>query len=226
MSLRSAGAQFWVGSDHALEGLEPAFAFFSGRNRPVYAYATADETSIRRRGYRSTPFQYVPIDVGKLTKKSHVRIMCPDSEYMNFVKDKYLSAGLAHVTGQMNFLVYVDEMLAGGFIYSKSRLGAVDDIYLLSDFSLAREKRLSKLIAMLATSELPVRAFDRKFVQRTKRLMTTAFTDKPVSMKYRGIFEIHARKPGFIQYKAAVRPGSPDEVYRDWFRRYSAGAAA
>lgn len=145
-----------------------------------------------------------------------------DSQQMSFLKDKYLALGLEHVNGMYNVAVYVDNMLAGGFIYARDTSGRMDAIYLLSDFSLSRERRLSKLIAMLAASEVPVRAFDRVLAQRSKLVKTTAFTTKPVSMKYRGIYELHARKPGFLQYNAAVKPSSPDEVYREWWKRYGA----
>jgi hypothetical protein len=223
-SLEHAGAKYWVGSDHKLEGIEPAFAYFTGRNRPVYAYATADKTSVRRREHRAEPFKYKPVDPPKLTKSSDVKLVCPDAAQMNFIKDKYLAAGLAHSTGEMNFLVYVDRQLAGGFIYMRSRVGNVQDvqdIYLLSDFAVSRERRISKLIAMLATSRVAVDAFDRAYVQRTKHVTTTAFTDKPVSMKFRGIFDLLSRKPGFLQYRSPVREGTANDIYREWFRKHA-----
>ena len=219
-SLREAGGQFWVGADRQLPKLEPAFAFFSGRNRPVFSYATATTTSVRSRVGKATSFKYEALDATTLKASSKVTLVPIKSEHMSFLKDKYLALGLEHVTGMYNVAVYIDGALAGGFIYSRDTSGRLDVLYLLSDFSVSRDRRLSKLIAMLAASEVPVRAFDRVLAQKSRLVMTTAFTDKPVSMKYRGIYELHARKTGFLQYRSEVRSGSPDEVYRDWWRRF------
>jgi hypothetical protein len=63
-----------------------------------------------------------------------------------------------------------------------------------------------------------------KLVQRIESVVTTAFTDKPVSMKYRGIFEIIGRSPGMINYASKVRRTTPDGVYVEWFQRFIANA--
>ncbi len=70
---------------------------------------------------------------------------------MNFLKDIYLAKGITHTAGLANFLVMIDGHLAGGFIYSRDKWGG-DFLYLLSDFALSPRSRVSKLIAMLATS--------------------------------------------------------------------------
>ncbi|WP_436835789.1 GNAT-like putative antirestriction protein, partial [Chryseobacterium gambrini] len=44
--------------------------------------------------------------------------------------------------------------------------------------------------------------------------------DKPVSMKYRGIFKLDAKKDGFLNYSSDVRSGSPDEIYQEWLKKY------
>ncbi|MFX8106652.1 hypothetical protein ABTK92_20370, partial [Acinetobacter baumannii] len=80
--------------------------------------------------------------------------------------------------------------------FSDKRVTSLSALYLLSDFAIAREKRLAKLIAMLATGRESTERYDRRRVRRTKVIVTTAFTDRPISMKYRGIFELLSRKPG------------------------------
>jgi hypothetical protein len=143
---------------------------------------------------------------------------------MNFLKDKYLAPGLFHSTGEMNCLVFLGGALAGGFIYNRSTMGDAHEVYLRSDFSIVRERRVAKLVAMLAASRESVRAFDRAYVQRTTYVTTTAFTDRPVSMKYRGIYDLVGRKPGFLNYQSHVRDQSPDEVYAEWWSRFAGNA--
>jgi hypothetical protein len=140
-----------------------------------------------------------------------------DSARLNFLKDEFLAPGIAHASGEMNFLVYVDGMLCGGFIFSRSKFGVHDKIYLLSDFSISRERKLSKLIAMLATCHQVVRHFELRHVVRINAIQTTAFTNKPVSMKYRGIYKLANRKPGMLNYESEIRDGTYQDVYRDWY---------
>jgi hypothetical protein len=66
-----------------------------------------------------------------------------------------------------------------------------------------------------------VRFAEIKLLLRFARVETTVFTDKPVSMKYRGIFELKARKPGFLQYVSPVRRQGVQAIYREWFERYA-----
>jgi len=83
-----------------------------------------------------------------------------------------------------------------------------------------REGRISKLVAMMATCRAAISVAERKMVERYGSVSTTAFTNKPVSMKYRGIFELYSRKEGRLQYTSKVREMTPQEIYQDWFKRF------
>ena len=109
--------------------------------------------------------------------------------------------------------------LVGGFIYARHRSGG-DAIYLLSDFALAPKSRLSKLIAMLATSQTVIGRMEVKLMHRITTVYSTAFTDRPVSMKYRGIYDLIGRKPGILNYASKVRPQTPGQIYVEWFQRF------
>ena len=142
---------------------------------------------------------------------------------MNFLKDIYLAKAIAHTSGIANFLVLIDGRLAGGFIYARHRSGG-DTLYLLSDFALAPKSRLSKLIAMLATSQTVISRMEIKLMHRITTVYSTAFTDKPASMKYRGIYDLVGRKPGMLNYASKVRPQTTGQVYVEWFHRFVANA--
>ena len=222
--LHEESLPYCILTDNLIEGLEPTTLFETARQKPVYTYANVDQSSFRRQSTRSQPFRYDPIEPENMALKSEVIVAAADSARMNFLKDEFLAPGIAHSSGEMNFLVYVDGMLCGGFIYARSKFGVHDKIYLLSDFSISRERKISKLIAMVVTSREVVRLFELKHVVRINAIQTTAFTKKPVSMKYRGIYKLTSRKPGMINYESETRPDSCQSVYRDWFRRYGSGA--
>ncbi len=75
-----------------------------------------------------------------------------DSKRMTYLKNVYLAKGIDHTTGQFNCLVLIDGALAGGFIFAQTRFGdKTRELYMLSDFSVSRERRISKLIPMIAS---------------------------------------------------------------------------
>lgn len=228
--LRERGANYVVCANHVVPGHEPVALFASGRTQSIYLYSNlAKSSSIRRGPTKSEPFKYDPINVEKITRKSECRVVEIPWTSMNFLKDKYQLPGLIHTAGEMSFIVLVDGMVVGGFVYRsfKPGLGTGDDrvgpyksIYLLSDFSISRRRKVSKLVAMQASGQAPVALFDRRKFQRTKSLFTTAFTKRPVSMKYRGIYDLVNRGPGLLNYMSMVRRNSPQEIYADWWKRY------
>ena len=65
---------------------------------------------------------------------------------------------------------------------------------------------------------------ERVYGQRFDRIYTTAFTDKPVSMKYRGAFEVSSRKPGLINYVSPVRSDSVKSLYSKWWTQHAKNA--
>src|ERR1039457_4013949 len=80
--------------------------------------------------------------------------------------------------------------------YSQTQFGdKTRELYLLSDFSIVRERRISKLIPMIATCREVMEPINRRLLIRVERISTTAFTTNAVSMKYRGIFELDKRTP-------------------------------
>lgn len=71
-------------------------------------------------------------------------------------------------------------------------------VYLLSDFPIAptQYKRLAKLILVAAQSKEVQAALERDYGKKVDSLLTTAFSDNPVSMKYRSNFKLLSRKEG------------------------------
>jgi hypothetical protein len=219
--LDAAGAAYCVLTQVPVEGLRPAAAFSTTSRRTVHVYARTPSSSYARQAYSLKPFKYDAVQAEDLRPESRVEILPIGAGEMNFLKERYLSKNIAHVPGHLNFLVYVDRKLAGGFIYTRAKHDPTKTLYLLSDFSVSRERRVSKLIALLATCKLTVGIAERKLLIAVQHIVTTAFTDKPISMKYRGIYELTGRGPGHLQYASAVRRQSPQDIYREWYERHA-----
>lgn len=196
-----------------------------GSNKPVYTYSSNQAASLRRRPTKELQFKYTAVDPAAITAASKVSVCLVDNKRMTYLKNVYLSKGIDHTTGHINHLVMIDGALAGGFAFEQSRFGdKTRELYLLSDFSLFRERKLSKLIAMIATSREVIDPINKRLLVRIERILTTAFTDQPVSMKYRGVFELQSRAVGHLNYRSAVRDASLQDIFDEWFRKY-AGAA-
>jgi hypothetical protein len=221
--LDAIGVRYCILADHAMERREPTTVYVSDSNHPIYTFSDKAAASIRRASHHSQPFGYRPLDPDAIGPRSVVDVVHATSAQMNFLKDAYLAKGIAHTSGMANFLVFVDGCLAGGFIYTREKYGG-NDIYLLSDFALAPKSRISKLIAMMATCRTITRRLEIKFGKKFGLVKTTAFTNKPTSMKYRGIYELTSRKPGMLNYASEIRDLTPQQIYIEWFQRFIANA--
>jgi hypothetical protein len=229
--VRQAGVPFCILSDQVYDDLKPELEFVSGRGHPHYCYVSTGRSSFLQLIPREQAFGYKPIDLPKLKPDSPVTIVPAEAKHMTFLKNVYLKKGITHTPGMANYLVLLDGMLAGGLIYSLPRFGEKTSIYLLSDFAIARGGRLSKLITRLALNRDVLHALGKRFINRYGEVKTTAFSDHPVSMKYRGIFELAKREekdaPGgkfMLNYVGARLDESPQEAYAWWFQKhYQAG---
>ena len=219
--LDDARASYCILTLAPVEGLRPAATFSTTSRRVVHVYARTARSSFARQEYTLKPFKYEAVRAEDLRPESRVELLPVGAGEMNFLKERYLAKNIAHVPGHLNFLVFVDRKLAGGFIYTRAKHDPTRTLYLLSDFSVSRERRVSKLVAMMATSKLTVAIAVRKLLIAVQQIVTTAFTDKPISMKYRGIYDLTGRGPGHLQYASAVRRQSPQDIYREWYERHA-----
>ena len=66
--------------------------------------------------------------------------------------------------------------------FTRPNFGPIDEVYMMADFAVptTRYKRLSRLIVMLAVSAQTGATITRLRQIRTRAVITTAFTDKPV----------------------------------------------
>lgn len=174
----------------------------TNRGVPIYLYGTSD---IKRLIMPNQKTQRVNIerlgmdeDIGEnidIIRLNNEEFQTLRSVYMN----RYINPGQASLA----LGVTVDGKLIGVYAFSSapsfaSYEGKIETphIYLLSDFPVypTNYKHIAKLVLYAALSK------ESKFVaegltnRRVRSLVTTAFTNRKVSMKYRGLFELLERK--------------------------------
>lgn len=237
-----SGVNYMLLSDRNLteEGHKPDLEFIQGRKVPHYMYSNHNRSSVRHIFSKPEPFLYTPAKPKTFTRDSKVEVVKAEDKHLNFIKDVYLAKGIIHSPGLRNYLVYIDNQLAGGIIYALSKFGCTtadgenlqsgNVLYLLSDVTLSNDCKLSKLLALLATSDQLVKPISNRLLSPIKYLVTTARSKNPVSMKYRGIYELLSRRPSddpidegklILQYGAKVQDASIDELYKLWFDKHS-----
>ncbi|MDV6237534.1 hypothetical protein CH379_018025 [Leptospira ellisii] len=106
-----------------------------------------------------------------------------------------------------------------GFAGFKKFMSSMKHVFVSSDFVVkSGEKRLSKLLIMLLLSKEVKKFLIREYLHSYKGVQTSVYTPHPVSMKYRGVFELAERKKGKLVYRQEFTNASMDEIFKTWFK--------
>lgn len=98
----------------------------------------------------------------------------------------------------------------------------MDAVWMKSDFVIDHPlPKLSRLLIMGVLSSEFKDELDIRYKHECGVIATSVFTDKPVSMKYRGVFKLHERCVGKLHYiqDAGIR-GNLDDILKDFVKKY------
>jgi hypothetical protein len=115
-------------------------------------------------------------------------------------RSQYMNVGIRPGNATLPMGVMVDGYLVGCYAFSSSphpgQTSNLTSIYLLSDFPVEPTDypRLSKLVLYAALSKESKLLAERITRHRIRSAFTTAFSNNPVSMKYRGLWKLYSRK--------------------------------
>lgn len=143
-------------------------------------------------------------------------------DQMNLLRSEYLSKSILPASSDINLALLSGGRLFGAVAFSRGRYER-NRVYMMTDFAIQPtvQKRLSKLVLAVALSSELRTYLECKMNMRITKVITTAFTDKPVSMKYRGLFEILNRKEGMINYQADAGKWTLREAFEWWNSKHS-----
>jgi len=203
----------WPDYDQFLRGMTQT----TNRGVPIYVYTSKGSTRIvvPQQQIQSLMVPHIgPEDeIGttmSLVELTTGQFQALRSQYMN----PYIIPGAA----SMAIAVLVDNVLIGCYAFSTApnmaSINIPSTIYLLSDFPVSHSKyrRLSKLVLYAALSRESQLLAESAANRRCRRLFTTAFSQKPASMKYRGLFNVHSR----TENHAALEDS--DDYYQQRFK--------
>lgn len=223
-------ANWCILSDQIFENRPYFGKFIKGRKVPHFFYGASSQSSLRILAeHSSTSFRYQAVDLKKISAQSKIVLTKAKREAIRHIKDVFLAKNIIHTGGLFEYMVFLDDMLLGVLAYS---LGKVNyqkktTLYLLSDVTTTGEAKLSKLMAHLALSREAIDPINHRMFERFEFIVTTARTKNPISMKYRGVYELLSRRSadageeGFIlQYGHDVKSDSLQDIFSWWWRKY------
>ncbi|MGW3563068.1 putative antirestriction adenine methyltransferase [Streptomyces sp. NPDC000941] len=200
------------------------------RAAPFYVYASDAPTRIVAPRQPIEPVKAPRLRVGdELVGPLKLAMLKPGQ--FNALRSQYLNPRIT--PGAANLAVAVKDgagRVLGVFAMAPSSY-TPDEAYLLSDFAVAPTDypRLSKLIVLAATSSEARLLCQRAFSRRIRAVSTTAFSNNPVSMKYRGLLRLTKRGPSNeggwkyqLQYQGAMGEHTLAEALEKWAKRWGA----
>ena len=221
-----AHAYWMVARDEELEPLAP-FAVGrvqpTPRAKPLHIYASQGPKRLVIPQQKVEPVPVARLGLGDLIPRTaQLRLAQLTTGQLNTLRAEYLGPHIAPATPSWAFAVLVDQLLIGALAFSPSKWGSIDDIYMMTDLAVGPTDyaRISKLVLYAALSVEAREALQSARGAICLQVSTTAFTDRPVSMKYRGLFDLQSRKPGMLNYAGDLGRWTLQEGLAEWLKRH------
>lgn len=219
--------------DRVIEGLRPVMEQRSGTRNTVYLYSNVVRQTAVFRDMANDALPNLPLAGAetRILPDSQIRLDRITTTELACFKNVYLGKNINFAPGKWAFAVLVDGRVIGFLEFTFNSSDAPDQMNLRADFPVSgtRYARLSKLLVMLAISGETKQTLEHVEMGRLRRIETTAFTDRPVSMKYRGILDLHHRgktKTGqaFLVYTGKFNNKTWQGTLQEWLTKYGSQA--
>lgn len=166
-----------------------------GRSRTVYVHADLEglRSEVYRRGSVEHKRPKVPVlGPDEVVDSDEVTFVPLTNQEFAWVRDQYLNAKIIPADPSWRFGVCLGGRLVGILGFARDKGGV--EYYLMSDLAVFSRvyRRLSKLIVSVANTQEMRKLLRQQTGHFWTTFSTTAFTRRPVSMKYRGCWSFAA----------------------------------
>lgn len=156
------------------------------------------------------------------SKKDLIEISPCSTKEVNHWKAFFMSAKVDYTEGGDIGLAFLCNKKAFGFAVFKDMNGGLDFSFLHSDFVInMKEARVSKLLILLLKANEIRSALSRFYKVYYTGIFTSVYTEKPISMKYRGVFDLMRREKGKLVYRTEFTGQKAKEIYNNWFHKHA-----
>lgn len=203
----------------------------SNRGVPIHVYSSGDASRIVR---PRQPVERIPMPkIGQtdtIDSGGTMKIHPLTGGQFAMIRSQFMAKSIKPGSPLLACGVSVDGKIIGAFAYLPPKYDP-DCIYLMSDFpvSWSRYKHLAKLVIVAAMSQEAKQLVQRPLAHLVTSVATTAFTNRPVSMKYRAIMSLTSRKPAEdgihefqLQYEGPMGKWTLQEGLKMWAERWGA----
>lgn len=150
---------------------------------------TQKEANTSYSSYRVDVNEIVPPDDLEITDPSKLKIMRVSCDVLYCLQKKYIKKVDMCSKCTYGFVVKYDKYTLGGFGFTLPQHKGYD-LFQLTDFCTNNSiPRLSKFILYCIQSESVQRVLSRRMHKLCEKVISCAYTHKPVSMKYRGVYK-------------------------------------
>lgn len=221
--------------DRVIPGLRPVMQQQAGRQHTVYLYSNVVGRTAVFKDMAPRPLPKLPLADGSLLIRpdSHIVLQPIKTSDLARFKDAYLGKHIAFGAGMWAFAIMLDAKAVGFLEYTRDKYGAPGWVYAMADFSVpgTRYARLSKLMVMLMIAGETRRLLERLSEVRKHSVTTTAFTNRPVSMKYRGVLELTKRGQTpdgqkFLNYEGKFNAKTWRETLQEWLTKHGSSISS
>lgn len=152
----------------------------------------------------------------------------PSNDVLHY-KRLFMSARVNYSKGEDLCLEFGLDGKAFGWASFSTMLGTRQQgtIFEVSDFVMnSNVRHLSKLLIKMLLSRDARQAIMRRFFVSYSGIQTSVYTPRPVSMKYRGVFQLIERdeKAHKLTYVGYFGDKSMAEIYREWWKKEYGGS--
>lgn len=215
---------------------------------PIHVYASSGPTRVTVKRTPAEPVGLPTLTAGdRLTGELNLRALTPPQ--FESLRRRFLNFDIRYTaTPHLAYAVCDGERVLGAFGLQDELLNRTGGLvprtfvgvsgrpllFLLSDFAVSPSDypRLSKLIVMAAVSTEVHELAERHMGHRYRGMATTAYTDRPVSMKYRGVLNLVDRAENDsasgsthhwrLNYASPLPRWTLAEAWEQWSQRHGA----
>jgi hypothetical protein len=223
---RMAEGDFILYDDNARDDFTCVATISSGGRKNVHVYSNLPFPGclVRLRINEKAPKYDLLMPEEEIAVDSVVALVKADMATINHYRNMFLSKKIVPGSGSHCFLLLADNRVFGVlmFLTYSVKLKRPDEVYLMSDFVVpsTRHPRLAKLALLLSLTADMREIMEKAEIKRYRTVLTSVFTDKPVSMKYRGIYDLAKRSDGFLNYRGTFAVTTLQEALAQWKKKY------
>lgn len=190
------------------------------RSKPVYMYSNEKLSKLIMPNIKSEILK-IPRLKSEIT--GDIKIIKLKKMQFDGLRAQYLGKNIVPAQTDFAYGLIDNGRLLGVLAFGKPKIDILPNmVYMMSDFCVSESvyRRLSKLVAGIALTEELGCLLEQNFRRRVDYIVTTAFTEKGASMKYRGLYDVQSRKEGKITYCAKSKKWTMKECFEWWMNKH------